>query len=225
MSPHVQLSTRQRGAALRLKRMIDVVGAAVLLVVLVPVLAALGVAIRLDSPGPALYRAARIGRQARVFEICKFRSMREDTDDELHARFVAQLLTPTDDPSVPGPEGAGALYKLADDPRVTRVGRVIRRLSLDEVPQLLNVLAGDMSLVGPRPEVPYALEHYEDWHWRRFAVLPGMTGLWQVSGRGHLPPLEMLRLDVEYVDRWSLWLDCRLLARTIPVVLRKVGSG
>jgi lipopolysaccharide/colanic/teichoic acid biosynthesis glycosyltransferase len=116
------------------------------------------------------------------------------------------------------------MYKLEHDPRVTRVGRLLRRTSIDELPQLFNVLRGEMSLVGPRPEIAYALPEYEDWHWRRFSVLPGMTGLWQVSGRGCLPPREMLRLDVQYADTWSLGRDLSILLRTIPAVVGERGS-
>lgn len=214
-------SPRQRGLALLVKRTIDVVGAVALLVLLAPLLVAVAVAVRFDSPGPALYRATRIGRHGEPFTVLKFRSMRTDADDAPHAAYVAALLTANDH----APQNANGLYKLTDDPRVTRIGRVLRRLSIDELPQLLNVLAGDMSLVGPRPEVPYALEHYKSWHWRRFAVLPGLTGLWQVSGRAELTAQDMLRLDVAYADTWSLRLDLRILARTVPAVLRTVGSA
>ena len=224
MTAHVALSARQRGAALLAKRALDITVAGVALVLLSPLMALTALAIRLDSPGPALFRQQRVGRQARPFVIWKFRSMRTDGGEELHQRFVKELLTAPARPGAPAGDGAAA-FKLADDPRITRVGRIIRATSIDELPQLFNVLTGTMSLVGPRPDVPYAVEEYPPWAWRRFAVLPGVTGLWQVSGRGQLSPVEMLELDVAYVDRWSLLLDVALLARTIPAVLRKVGSG
>jgi lipopolysaccharide/colanic/teichoic acid biosynthesis glycosyltransferase len=154
----------------------------------------------------------------------KFRSMIVGAGDERHREYVTSLLR---DHRSRGPQPAPikGRYKLVNDPRVTRVGRVIRRLSLDEVPQLLHVLSGKMSLVGPRPEVPYATDAYLPYHWRRFEVLPGITGLWQVNGRAELPPAEMLRLDVEYVKRWSFGLDCKLLLKTVPAVIKMVGSG
>lgn len=212
--PH---SSRQQGAALAAKRVIDVVVAAAVLVAGAPLMAAVAVAVKVDSPGPVFFRQERVGQGGRRFRVWKFRSMVADADPALHRQFVKRLLTQAS--TVP------EMYKLTDDPRVTRVGRFIRATSIDELPQLLNVLAGHMSLVGPRPEVPYALEDYEPWAWRRFEVLPGMTGLWQVSGRGELSPVDMLRLDVEYADRWSPGLDLRLLAKTVPAVLRKVGSA
>ena len=220
---HVSVSSKQAGLALCAKRIMDVAFAALVLILALPLLIITAVAIKLDSTGPVLFRQKRVGRCGRPFRMLKFRSMVNGASPELHKQYVKGLLRDGENRDAVG--RSERTYKLAEDPRVTRVGRVIRRLSIDELPQLFNVLRGDMSLVGPRPDVPYAVEEYEPWQWQRFEVLPGITGLWQVSGRSELSPTEMLRLDVEYVERYSVWLDCILLLRTIPVVLRKVGSS
>jgi lipopolysaccharide/colanic/teichoic acid biosynthesis glycosyltransferase len=217
-------ASRQVGVPLLAKRALDVTVAAVILVLASPLLLATAVAILLDSGRPVLFRGTRIGRAGRPFTMLKFRSMIVGADDELHRDYVTRLLRAAEAPDFQSPPLKGR-YKLVNDPRITRVGRLIRQLSLDEMPQLFHVLSGKMSLVGPRPEVPYAMEAYGSSHWRRFEVLPGITGLWQVNGRAELPPTEMLRLDVEYVERWSFGLDCKLLLKTIPAVLRMVGSG
>jgi lipopolysaccharide/colanic/teichoic acid biosynthesis glycosyltransferase len=213
----------------RLERTIDVAAAAALLVLTAPLMAIVALLVKVDSPGPALYRGRRLGLGGRPFTVLKFRSMRTDTDDELHRRYVLGLLRGENTPNQPASAIADddnvVAFKLHDDPRVTRVGRWIRATTLDELPQLVNVLRGEMSLVGPRPEVPYALEGYEAWQHERFSVRPGLTGLWQVSGRGDLSPTEMLALDVEYARRRSLRLDLAILARTIPAVLQRKGAG
>jgi lipopolysaccharide/colanic/teichoic acid biosynthesis glycosyltransferase len=206
----------QAGFPLALKRGVDVVVSAFLLTLLSPVLLFVALAVRLDSPGPALYRGVRLGRDGIPFVALKFRTMRADANDQLHAQQLKD--------EVNGRLGPRESYKVAGDPRITRVGAILRRLSIDEFPQLINVLAGDMSLVGPRPEVPYALEDYRPADWRRFDVIPGMTGLWQVSGRSRLSQLDMLDLDAEYADRWSLFLDARLLISTPAAVVRGDGA-
>jgi lipopolysaccharide/colanic/teichoic acid biosynthesis glycosyltransferase len=223
----VATSQRQCGPALVVKRALDIIVSAVLLIVLSPVLAVVACAIKVGSPGPVLYRQQRIGRMGRPFTMLKFRSMSVGADEELHQRFVRELLRSPEllADAASGGDPSAPTYKLSSDPRVTPVGAVIRRLSIDELPQLVNVLKGEMSLVGPRPDVPYSVAEYEPWAWRRFEVLPGLTGLWQVSGRGAVSPIAMLQLDIEYVDRWSLLLDLRLLLATAPAVLRKVGSA
>ncbi len=212
----------------RFERAIDIVVAALLLVITASLMVIVAIAVKAESRGPAIYRGRRLGLAGRPFTVLKFRSMRTDTDDELHRRYVLGLLRDeTDDQSaagVPSDDNVVA-FKLHDDPRITRVGRWIRATTLDELPQLVNVLRGEMSLVGPRPEVPYALEGYEPWHHERFSVRPGLTGLWQVSGRGDLSPSDMLELDIEYARRRNLRLDIEILARTIPAVLRRKGAG
>jgi lipopolysaccharide/colanic/teichoic acid biosynthesis glycosyltransferase len=196
----------RRGPWPAAKRAIDVVGAAVLLVVLSPMLILTAVAVRLDSRGPALFRQERIGLGGATFRVAKFRSMRADADDELHRRYIEQLAA--------GEGAEDGLKKLTADPRVTRVGALLRSTSLDELPQLLNVLAGDMSLIGPRPALAYELEHYRPQHFERFAVRPGMTGLWQVSGRANLGFMEMLDLDAQYARSGGPAMDVRIALLT-----------
>lgn len=215
------IASRQSGSYLLAKRLMDIGGASILLILLLPVFALIAIAIRLDSAGPALYRGRRIGKDGREFTMFKFRSMLNDADDTIHKRFIKELMTDGSQGNGPGQH----MFKLHQDPRVTRVGRILRRTSLDEFPQLLNVLRGEMSLVGPRPELPYALEDYQPWHWQRFQVLPGMTGLWQASGRARLSPLEMLDLDVRYVRECSLLLDIRILFQTIASLLRPEATA
>jgi lipopolysaccharide/colanic/teichoic acid biosynthesis glycosyltransferase len=200
------------------RRTLDIAIAAVVLLLMAPVIAVVALTFRLSSPGPVFFRQRRLGRGMRPFTVLKFRTMRADADSALHRDYVRSLIG-TDAPENP-PDN---LYKLVVDPRVTRVGRVLRSWSLDEVPQLWNVLRGDMSLVGPRPVIEYEVEQYPDWYLRRFAVKPGMTGLWQVSGRNERTYEEMVRFDVEYAERRSLWLDLRILARTAIVVMRRQG--
>ena len=219
----VRAGSRQAGFPLLAKRTLDLTVGTIILVLASPLLLVTAGAILLDSGRPVFFHGTRIGRGGRPFTMLKFRSMIVGADDELHKQYITGLLRDAEAPGLSAPRKGK--YKLIDDPRITRVGRVIRRLSLDEAPQLFHVLSGKMSLVGPRPEVPYATNEYGPAHWRRFEVLPGLTGLWQVSGRAELPPAEMLRLDVEYVERWSFGLDCRLLLKTIPAVVRMVGSG
>ena len=199
-----------------LKRLLDVIAAAMLLLALLPVFAVIGVAICLDSPGPAFYRAARVGHRGATFTVLKFRSMRAGCDSAAHAAFVRSLMRDA---------ATCTVYKVPDDPRVTRVGAFLRRTSLDELPQLWNVLRGEMSLVGPRPDVTYAVADYDEWMRRRLEVKPGLTGLWQVSGRSRLSLLDMYRLDASYADQASLLLDLRILMRTVPVVLGRDGAA
>lgn len=202
-----------------LKRAMDVVGASVGLIVLSPVLAAIAVAIRRESPGPIFYRQERVGMDGRTFQMLKFRSMYADADDEIHRRLMVETIRYPARANR-GTRGKPLYGKVFNDPRLTRVGKWIRRYSLDELPNLWNVLKGEMSLVGPRPPIPYEVAEYEDWHRTRFNVKGGVTGLWQVSGRNRLTFEQMVRLDIYYIENWSLWLDVKILLRTIPVVLR-----
>ena len=198
------------------KRAMDAVVAAVLLIALLPVFAAVAIAVLLETRGPVFYRGDRIGRFGNRFTMVKFRSMRADCDPAAHAAFVRTLLQ----------DGTKCdLYKVPNDPRITRVGAFLRRTSLDELPQLWNVLLGDMSLVGPRPDVPYAVENYADWMHRRLDAKPGMTGLWQVSGRSRLSLLQMYSLDVSYVGSASLATDLRILVRTPAALLVRNGAA
>ena len=201
------------------KRLLDLVLAMVLSVILLPPALLIAAAIRLTSPGPALFRQDRIGRGGRPFTMLKFRSMYTGCPDEPHREYVTGLVNGEREAAQ---EGA---YKLADDERVTAVGRWLRRTSLDELPQLINVLRGEMSLVGPRPPLPYEVEQYDSVQMRRLSAPPGITGLWQVSGRNQLSYRSMIQLDLEYIDRWSLLLDLGILARTVPVVLKNSGRA
>jgi lipopolysaccharide/colanic/teichoic acid biosynthesis glycosyltransferase len=202
-------------------RVLDVVCSTILLIVLTPLFALIALAIRLDSRGPVLFRQRRFGRDQRPFVVTKFRTMHHGVDHETHRTFVLGLIA-GDHPERPD---GGPQFQMVDDERVKRAGHWLRRSSLDELPQLWNVLRGDMSLVGPRPPIPYEVEHYPP-HWlARFAVKPGLTGLWQVSGRSDLALEEMVALDVEYSQRRSLWLNLQILARTVPAVLSGRGAS
>jgi lipopolysaccharide/colanic/teichoic acid biosynthesis glycosyltransferase len=201
---------------LRLKRAIDVAGSLTLLGMLSPVLGACAAAVRLSSPGPVLFRQQRIGRDGRPFQMLKFRTMYHNADQTAHQQYVAQLIAGTADAQA---AGGTTVFKLVGDRRITTAGRWLRRLSLDELPQLINVLRGDMSLVGPRPPLPYEVEHYAPRHLGRLTVTPGITGLWQVSGRSRTTFEEMIDLDLTYIERWSVGLDLRILLRTVPVVI------
>jgi lipopolysaccharide/colanic/teichoic acid biosynthesis glycosyltransferase len=199
-------------------RALDVAGATVLLILLAPILLLVGLAIRLDSPGPAIYRQRRLGRNLEPFSVAKFRTMREGSAADAHRRHVQQMIA--------GERGAARpMTKLTEDDRVTRVGSFLRRSSIDELPQLWNVLNGQMSLVGPRPPIGYEVEKYPSWAFRRFAVKPGITGLWQVRGRSLLTFEEMIALDTEYVERRSLSLNLKILVLTLPTVLHGKGAA
>jgi exopolysaccharide biosynthesis polyprenyl glycosylphosphotransferase len=202
-----------------LKRGIDVVGASVLLALTTPLLLVIAGLIRRDSPGPVLFRQTRFGMDMRRFTLLKFRTMRAGTEDAPHREYLKEIMKPGALPT------ANNLYKLDRSGEVTRIGGWLRRTSLDELPQLLNVLRGDMSLVGPRPSIPYELELYAPHHLERFSVPAGLTGLWQVEARAHSTFREALDLDVAYARGWSLGLDLRLLLRTPLLMFRKRETG
>jgi lipopolysaccharide/colanic/teichoic acid biosynthesis glycosyltransferase len=193
------------------KRLVDVLGAAAGLVLSSPVLLLAAILIKLESRGPIFYRSLRIGRGARPFTFLKLRSMVEGADQHRH---TLSHLNETD----------GPVFKMARDPRVTRVGRLLRVTSIDEIPQLWNVLRGEMSLVGPRPPLAEEVVQYEPWQLRRLDVLPGITCLWQISGRSRIGFQEWMRLDLEYIKHRSFWLDVKILIRTIPAVLSREGA-
>jgi lipopolysaccharide/colanic/teichoic acid biosynthesis glycosyltransferase len=202
------------------RRALDLAVALVALTILSPVLLAIAIAIRLDSRGPALFRQTRVGRDQARIVVNKFRTMYAAADPAPHCEYIRQLVN--GDPTR-HTDGQRELFKLVVDDRVTRVGRFLRYTSLDELPQLWNVMRGEMSLVGPRPVIPYELDHYPARFFRRFTVKPGLTGLWQVSGRNQLSYRQMVELDLAYVERRSLRLDLAILLRTIPVVLGRRG--
>ena len=198
------------------KRALDLIIGCSALALLWPVLVLLVLLVRLDSAGPALFRQERVGRHGRLFHMWKLRTMRVDGGDDRHRSAARAWFSQ---------EAPAAGYKPGDDPRVTRLGRFLRRTSLDELPQLLNVGRGEMSLVGPRPAIPYELAHYEPWFFDRQLVAPGMTGLWQVSRRPDMPARTMMELDLRYVREASLWLDLKILALTALSVARRLGGG
>jgi len=206
-----------------IKRAIDILGSAAVLIVLSPLLLAIAVAIKLSSPGPILFRQKRIGQHGIPFTFLKFRSMYCANDSQIHREYIKQFIAGTVESGKSEPNGK-VVYKITKDPRVTRVGRLLRKTSLDEFPQLLNVLKGEMSLVGPRPPIPYEVESYDIWHRRRLLeVRPGLTGLWQVNGRSRLRFDDMVRLDLKYATAWSLWLDVKILLQTPRAIL--FGDG
>lgn len=194
------------------KRCMDIVGAAAGLLIFGPlVMLPAAIAIKLTSPGPILFRQRRSGLHGRQFTMYKFRSMVSNAE-MLRAELAAFN------------EASGPVFKIQNDPRITPVGRFLRKTSLDEFPQLWNVLMGDMSLVGPRPPIPSEVEQYDPWHRRRLSMKPGLTCLWQISGRSHVGFDQWMKLDLDYIDHWSLWLDLKILLRTIPVVLKGLGA-
>jgi lipopolysaccharide/colanic/teichoic acid biosynthesis glycosyltransferase len=208
-------------AGLAVKRGFDVAVASLALILLLPMIAVIALVVLATSRGPMVFRQTRVGRFGRPFVMYKFRTMVAGSSDQIHRDYVSKLLADDAEPPTGGERG---LYKLEDDPRVTNVGRFLRRSSLDELPQLWNVLKGDMSLVGPRPALPWEAELFGSGHHRRFLVPPGLTGLWQVSGRSTLTMRQGLDLDLEYVDRQSLVLDLKILIKTVPAVLSADGS-
>jgi lipopolysaccharide/colanic/teichoic acid biosynthesis glycosyltransferase len=211
---------RKRGSGV-LKRAMDVVGSSLALVIGAPVFLVIAAAIRVTSKGPVFFRQNRIGQHGVQFVFFKFRSMCVDNDPSVHREYVTKLIAGNAEqhPARENVEGEG-VFKLTHDPRITRLGAFLRRTSLDELPQFINVLKGEMSLVGPRPALPYEVEAYDLWHRRRvLEAKPGITGLWQVAGRNRVPFDEMVRLDLKYAQSWSPWLDLKILLRTPKAVL------
>jgi exopolysaccharide biosynthesis polyprenyl glycosylphosphotransferase len=205
------------------KRSMDIAGSVVALVLCCPLLVLISLAIKLTSKGPILFKQERVGRYGSRFTFLKFRSMECDNDASIHREYVRQFIAGEADPARVS-HTPNVVYKIQDDPRVTRVGKFLRKSSLDELPQFINVLKGDMSLVGPRPPIPYELEGYQIWHRRRMLESkPGITGLWQVNGRSRLKFDDMVRLDLRYARTWSLWLDIKILLQTPKAIL--FGSG
>lgn len=231
------LSSRREShtAYLWLKRLFDVFIASLALLLLSPFMGLLALLIKLDSEGPAIFKQTRVGARPIVegkqtywaqirFECFKFRTMFHDSDQSRHREFVRAFVN-NDQHGMEAVQGfKTTTCKLVRDPRVTRVGRILRKTSLDELPQLVNVLRGEMSLVGPRPDVPYAVRNYEPWHLERLTALPGLTGLWQVRGRSNVMFDEMARMDIEYARNQSMLLDLKILLLTIPAVLSRRGA-
>ncbi|MDD1650144.1 MAG: sugar transferase [Methylococcaceae bacterium] len=194
-----------------LKRLIDIVSSTILLAILAPLFAGVALAIRRDSPGPIFFKQIRVGRWGTLFPMWKFRSMYIDAEQRKQALMKENEMS------------GGVIFKMKSDPRITRVGKFIRKASIDELPQLWNVLCGDMSLVGPRPPLPFEVNQYSLSDRRRLDVVPGITCIWQVSGRSDIPFDQQVQLDVEYIESQSIWLDIKLLLMTVPAVL--LGRG
>jgi exopolysaccharide biosynthesis polyprenyl glycosylphosphotransferase len=215
--PMVRLFEEPLSASARLfKRSVDLIVSSLILLFTAPLWLVIAIAIKLESRGPALYQQERVGMDGHIFQIYKFRSMLDDVKiDDAHREYMARVikgkLGAKKDPS----------YKFVNGARLTRVGAFLRRLSLDELPQVFNVFKGEMSLVGPRPPIPYEVECYETWHRKRLDVKPGLTGLSQVSGRYHLSFQQMAQLDIYYIENWSPWLDLKIILKTLPALVMK----
>ena len=221
---YLEESNESAGFHMALKRGIDIAGSILGIIFLSPLILITVLSVKITSPGPVVFRQLRLGQKGARFQFYKFRSMRTDTDDQIHRNYVENLIKGNLDEINQG-EKEKPLYKIKADPRVTRVGKIIRKLSIDELPQLYNVLKGEMSLVGPRPPLPYEVEKYEPWHLRRILeVKPGITGLWQVEGRSKTSFNDMVRLDLRYVQNWSLGLDFKILLKTVKAVLKPTGA-
>lgn len=207
-----------------IKRFVDVVGSVALLVLFSPLLAAIAVAIKLTSQGPVIFAQERLGQFGKTFRCLKFRTMYSDNNPQLHRDYVRSFIAGSAQKSA-ATGSEETVYKITNDPRVTPIGKILRKLSLDEFPQFWNVLRGDMSLVGPRPALPYEFDDYDYWHRRRVLEMkPGVTGLWQVTGRSRVSFNDMVRLDLRYSQRWSLWLDLKILMATPIAVLMGRGA-
>ncbi len=212
------------GTSLLLKRAIDIAGSVCALIVLSPLLLAIAIGIKLTSKGPVLFRQQRVGQYGERFEFLKFRSMATSNDSSMHEQYMKDFIAGKAQ-SVDDDGGKKPVYKIKNDSRVTGIGRILRRTSLDELPQFINVLRGEMSLVGPRPPIPYEVESYDLWHRRRLMeAKPGITGLWQVSGRSKVGFDEMVRLDLRYAKTWSIGEDLKILAKTPGAVIGGDGA-
>ena len=211
-------------ARLYLKRAVDIVGSLIALIVFSPVMLVTAICVKISSPGPVIFCQKRLGAKAIPFDFYKFRSMRSDSNDQIHREFVLKLIDGQHS-SINNGNSDNPLYKMKADPRITAIGKIIRKTSIDELPQLFNVLKGDMSLVGPRPPIAYEAEKYQAWHLRRILEMkPGITGLWQVEGRSRTGFDDSVRLDIKYLQKWSLFLDLNILIRTAKEVLHCRGA-
>jgi exopolysaccharide biosynthesis polyprenyl glycosylphosphotransferase len=222
--PDLNRTASRKRVPLVIKRVMDIVGGAALLLVLSPLLAAIAAIIKLTSKGPVIFEQERLGRSGARFKCLKFRTMYTDNDPKIHQEYIQQFISGNEE-SANGNGSQRPVYKIVNDPRITTVGRFLRKTSLDELPQFWNVLRGEMSLVGPRPPVLYEFEIYDIWHRRRILdVKPGVTGLWQVSGRSRTRFDDMVRLDLRYCQTWSLWLDLKILLSTPRAVFGGDGA-
>lgn len=218
--PELSNQNRERRGLLAVKRAMDICGSLMALILGAPAFIAIAAAVKLTSSGPIIYKQKRVGQHGRCFTFFKFRSMYMNNDPSQHREYVAQMIAGTASRETVKGSGDG-VYKLTGDKRITAIGKYLRKTSLDELPQFVNVLIGDMSLVGPRPPIPYEVASYYTWHRRRMLeVKPGITGLWQVNGRNRIKFDDMVRLDMQYAKRWSPWLDLKILLQTPRAVIR-----
>jgi len=222
--PDLRQRAKSKTVVRGIKRIVDILGSLLALILLLPAMLAMALAVKLTSKGPVLFQQTRLGQYSRPFTLLKFRSMYVDCDANIHKQYVAKLIGGGQNARHSAEKG-NAVYKIKNDPRVTRIGRFLRKTSLDELPQLINVLKGEMSLVGPRPPLPYEVERYGCWHRRRILeAKPGITGLWQVKGRSRTSFDDMVRLDLKYVERASVLLDLKILLQTPRAVLSGDGA-
>ncbi len=223
--PEVTRKTPAKKISLLVKRGLDIAGSLLGMLILSPVFLAVALGIKLTSRGPVLFKQARVGRWGKTFTFLKFRSMYINSDESSHKEYVTQFITGGNETSLAaGQKGGEVVYKMTGDRRITPLGRFLRKTSLDELPQFMNVLKGEMSLVGPRPPIPYECEVYDLWHRNRvLAMKPGITGLWQVEGRSQRSFDEMVRLDLKYMGEWSIWLDLKIILKTPWVMIS--GNG
>lgn len=222
LSPPTGSTIRINPGYLRAKRLLDYVFTLLILLPLVVVIAIFAVLICIDSKGPVFFRQKRVGQNGVVFDMLKLRSMYVDSDDSIHRESIKQYMNGA---ALNGKVDADNQFKLVDDPRVTRVGRFMRKTSIDELPQFINVLQGKMTLVGPRPPLPYEVEEYGTREWIRLSGMPGLTGTWQVYGRSRVPFQQMVDMDIEYLGQQSLLQDLKLIALTLPVMLKGRGGA
>jgi len=214
---------RYDGFLRHIKRGVDVLVSALAIAALAPLMGIIALLIKRSSPGPVFFVQERLGRDGRPFRFYKFRSMEHNSDDAIHRQFAAMFIA-GDDEGCAGTNSGDKVFKLKADPRVTGIGAWLRRTSLDELPQLFNIFVGQMSVVGPRPPIAYEIENYQPWHMERLKAVPGLTGLWQVSGRSSVSFDEMVRLDIRYINHWTPWQDMAIVLRTVPVVLKGTGG-
>ncbi len=222
LSPPIQHAIRLHPGYLRSKRLLDILFTILIFLPLCLLMLVIAICIRLDSKGPIFYRQRRVGLNGKKFDMLKFRSMQVNSDDQAHREAIKKYMNGG---TINGDAGSDNPYKLVNDPRVTRVGRFLRKTSFDELPQFINVLHGEMSLVGPRPPIPYEVENYSQRDQLRLLGKPGLTGTWQVYGRSRVPFQEMVEMDIAYLHKQSIWLDLKLIALTVPVMLQGHGGA
>jgi len=219
--PDILSNNNRKGLSLSIKRGMDIIGSLLCLVLFSPLFIIIPILIKISSKGPVLFKQERLGLLGQKFIFLKFRTMQVDSSENSHKEYIKNLISNTND----GEVGQNGIYKMRIDARVTKVGKFLRKSSLDELPQFISVLRGEMSLVGPRPPIPYECEYYKIWHMRRiYEVKPGITGLWQVQGRSSCSFDEMVRLDIKYTTEWSLWLDIKILFKTPWAVIKAKGA-